>query len=293
MVRATVILVSIKSSLGNAQTMLSRNLICRPYTNSFIHSGDGTTFKTVVLGTWIDDNTLKTSTFTPTAAQYIRIVAQTEAGGRGPWSSCSEINIYTATDPAADANTMGAWGPTIEFPLVPVSAAIEWSSGNLLVWSSYEPSTFGGSNMVQTVTATYDPATGDVTEALITNTDHDMFCEGLSMDFSGQIFATGGNTDDATSYYNSPANDWTAAAVSTPPRAFQEDTSTNQSRGSLHSANSFTRQCRFLVATKPKSPSPQATFSSSVPPGLAAKAAKTAKSTALPTTLGHSFPAVL
>ncbi len=234
MVRATGILVSIKSSLGNAQNMLSRNLICRPYTNSlFSHSGDGTTFTTVALGTWVDDDTLKTTVFTPTAAQYMRIVALSEAGGRGPWSSCAEINIYTATDPPADAATLGVWGPTIEFPLVPVSAAIEWSTGNLLVWSSYEPTTFGGTNMVQTYTATYDLASGTVTEALITNTDHDMFCEGLSMDFTGRIFATGGNTDDATSYYDSPSNSWAKAAVSTPPRVSQEDSSTDQSRGSL------------------------------------------------------------
>ena len=201
--------------------MLLRNLICRPYTNLLeIHSGDGTTFTTVASGTWIDDATLKTTIFTPTAAQYMRIVASTEAGNRGPWSSCAEINIYTAEPNDPPAAGSGAWTSTIEFPLVPVSAAIEWSSGNLLVWSSYSPSTFGGSNLIQTVTATYDLATGAVTEALITNTDHDMFCEGLSMDFSGQVFATGGNTDDATSYYDSPSNSWAAAAVSTCPSPF-------------------------------------------------------------------------
>ena len=160
----------------------------------------------------------------------MRIVALSEAGDRGPWSSAAEINIYTAAGDAPPSPVgNGAWGPTIEFPLVPVSAAIEVSSGNLLVWSSYAPSTFGGSNGVQTITATYDPATQLVTQALITNTDHDMFCEGLSMDFTGRAFATGGNTDDATSYYDSTSNSWTAAAVSTPPKASQED-STNRNR---------------------------------------------------------------
>lgn len=201
--------------------MLLRNLIYRPYTNLLkSHSGDGTTFTTVAEGTWIDDATLKTDTFSPTNAQYVRIVALTEAGGRGPWSSAAEINIYSADPNDPPAAGSGAWTSTIVFPLVPVSAAIEWSSGNLLVWSSYSPSTFGGSNLIQTVTATYDPATGAVTQALITNTDHDMFCEGLSMDFSGRVFATGGNTDDATSFYDSPSNSWSAAAVSTRPNTF-------------------------------------------------------------------------
>ena len=205
--------------------MPSRNLICRPYTNSLIsYSTDGDTFTLVAFGTWIDDDTLKTTIFTPINAQYVRIYAISEAGDRGPWSSCAEINVYTAEgDLPPSPVTYGAWGPTIEFPLVPVSATIEWSSGNLLVWSSYNPSTFGGSNLIQTITATYDPATQLVTQALITNTAHDMFCEGLSMDFTGQVFATGGNTDDATSFYDSPSNSWTAAAVSTPPKASQED----------------------------------------------------------------------
>ena len=200
--------------------MLLKTLICTTYTNpSITHSGDGTTFTTVASGTWIDDHTLKITTFTPTNGQYVRIVALTEAGGRGPWSSAAEINVYTAAPNDPPAAGSGAWTSTIEFPLVPVSAAIEWSSGNLLVWSSYSPSTFGGSNLIQTVTATYDLATGTVTEALITNTDHDMFCEGLSIDFSGRVFATGGNTDDATSFYTSTSNSWTAAAVSTRPSA--------------------------------------------------------------------------
>ena len=272
--------------------MLSRNFIYRPYTNSLIsHSTDGTTFTTVAFGTWIDDNTLKTTTFTPTNAQYVRIVALSEAGGRGPWSSCAEINVYTAAGNAPGSPVgVGAWGPTIEFPLVPVSATIEVSSGNLLVWSSYNPSTFGGSNLIQTITATYDPATQLVTQALITNTQHDMFCEGLSMDFTGQVFATGGNTDDATSYYDSPSNSWTSAAVSTFQKSPRK-TSQIQVGFSMHSANSVSSQCRFPVATNPKSQSPQVTSLSSVPPGLVVKAAKTAKSTTLVPTHGHSFPA--
>ena len=41
-----------------------------------------------------------------------------------------------------------------------------------------------------------------------------MFCEGLSMDFKGQAVATGGNSDDTTSIYDSPSNAWTNGAVS-------------------------------------------------------------------------------
>lgn len=159
---------------------------------------------------------MKTTTFQPTPASYVRIQALSEAGNRGPWSAAAEINVYTASQaapPAASAGK-GVWTTTIDFPLVPVSAALEYSSGNLLVWSSYNPSTFGGSNGAQTITATYNPGSQLVTSALITNTGHDMFCEGLSMDFTGRYVATGGNTDAATSIYDPTSDSWSKGAVS-------------------------------------------------------------------------------
>lgn len=178
-------------------------------------SPDGVDYTTVAIGTWIDDATLKTTTFTPFTAQYVRIIALSEAGNRGPWSSAAEINVYTAAGPAPGSPVgVGAWVMTVDFPLVPVSLAHEWSTGSLLAWSSYTPSSFGGSPGTTTYTATYNPATELVTQAIITNVDHDMFCEGLSLDFNGRIIATGGNTDAATSSYDPTASDWTAEAVS-------------------------------------------------------------------------------
>lgn len=198
---------------------------CSPYlprSHNFANpryiSTDGTTFKTVAFGTWIDQTTLSTTVFTPTTARYVKLQALSEAGNRGSWTSCAELNVYTAAQALPPApQGKGSWGPTIEFPLVPVSATIEYSTGNLLVWSSYNPSTFGGSNLVQTITAVYSPGTGLVTSTLVTNTQHDMFCEGLSMNFNGQAVATGGNSDASTSYYDSPSNAWSKGPVSSPP----------------------------------------------------------------------------
>ena len=180
-----------------------------------LYSPDGVTYTTVAIGTWIDDATLKTTTFTPFTARYVRIQALSEAGNRGPWSCAAEINVYTAAGAAAPSPVgKGAWVLTVDFPLVPVSIAHEWSTGQILAWSSYTPSSFGGSPGTTTYTATYNPATQLVTQAIITNVNHDMFCEGLSLDFNGRIIATGGNTDAATSSYDPTANDWTAEAVS-------------------------------------------------------------------------------
>ena len=185
-------------------------------------STDGATYTTVAFGTWVDDSSLKTTTFTPFTARYLRILALSEAGGRGPWSSAAEVNVYTAAFPAPPSPVgKGKWVMTVDFPLVPVSLSHEWSSGSLLAWSSYTPSSFGGSPGTTTYTATYNPASQLVTQAIITNTNHDMFCEGLSLDFNGKIVAAGGNTDAATSSYDPTSNAWTAEAVSVscPPRS--------------------------------------------------------------------------
>lgn len=189
---------------------------------------DGVDFTTVAIGTWIDDATLKTTTFTPFTAQYVRILALSEAGDRGPWSSAAEINVYTASGSAPGSPVgVGAWVMTVDFPLVPVSLAHEWSTGSLLAWSSYTPSSFGGSPGTTTYTATYNPAAELVTQAIITNVDHDMFCEGLSVDFNGRIIATGGNTDAATSSYDPTASDWTAQAPLNIPRGYQAQVTTS------------------------------------------------------------------
>lgn len=186
--------------------------LCR----SRAYSPDGVTYTIVAYGTWIDDNTLKTTTFTPFSARYVRIQALSEAGNRGPWSSAAEINVYTAAGSAPPATSAGKgkWVYTVDFPLVLVSMAHEWSTGTLLAWSSYTPSSFGGSPGTTTYTATYNPSTLLVTQAIITNVDHDMFCEGLSIDFNGKVVATGGNTDAATSSFDPTSNGWTSLAVS-------------------------------------------------------------------------------
>ena len=179
-----------------------------------LNSTDGTTFTTVAVGTWVDDSSLKTTTFTGFTGRYVRIQALTEAGGRGPWTSAAEFNVYTAAaGPPAPAGK-GAWVLTVDFPLVPVSIAHEATSGLILAWSSYTPSSFGGSPGTTTYTATFNPGTHLVTEAIITNTNHDMFCEGLSLDPNGKITAAGGNTDAATSGFDPTTQTWAKLAVS-------------------------------------------------------------------------------
>lgn len=163
---------------------------------------------------------MKNTIFTPGNARYVRVTSLSEAGGRDSSMSIAELNVYEGSALPPPPATAGSWGLTIDMPLVPVSAAIEWASGRLLVWSSFSPSVFFGASGHQTVTAIYDPATQLVSERTITNTDHDMFCEGLSLDADGRIVAVGGNSDRGTSIYDSTTDSWSDGGVRyiLPPR---------------------------------------------------------------------------
>ena len=207
---ATLVNTSSRSGKQKPRTHRTDQCLCR----SSVYSPDGTTYTTVAIGTYVDDQSLKTTTFTPFSARYVRMQALSEAGNRGQWTSAAEFNVYTAaTGPPSPAGK-GKWVMTVDFPLVPVSMAHEATSGLLLAWSSYTPSSFGGSPGTTTYTATYNPSSQLVTQAIITNTNHDMFCEGLSLDGNGRVTAAGGNTDAATSGFNPSTQSWAALAVS-------------------------------------------------------------------------------
>lgn len=193
-------------------------------------STDDNLYHQVACGTYIDDSSLKITTFTPVNARYIKIVALSEAGNRGPWTSIGNLNVYNSMSSPPAANIGGQWGLTIDFPLVPVSAAIEATTGKLLVWSSYTPSTFDGSNGRRTVTSIYDPISQRVQARTVSNTGHDMFCVGLSMDFDGRCIATGGNTDMATSIYDSTSDAWISGGKLNTGRGYQAQVTVSDGR---------------------------------------------------------------
>ncbi|KAL8918545.1 MAG: hypothetical protein Q9172_005388 [Xanthocarpia lactea] len=184
----------------------------------------------VAVGTYPDDARLKTTIFTPGNARYVKITSLSEAGNRGSFMSIAEVNIYDATDLPPSPATAGSWGLTVDLPLVPVSAAIEWASGRLVVWSSFSWNNFVGASGHQTVTAIYDPSTQTVGSRTVTNTDHDMFCEGLSMDADGRIVAVGGNSDRGTSIYDSTTDAWTDGGDLLKPRGYQAQATLSDGR---------------------------------------------------------------
>lgn len=193
-------------------------------------SNDGINFGAPVLkGTYQDSASTKTSIFEATNARYVRFTALTEAGGRGPWTSVASFSIFQTAQPAPPRG-QGEWSPTIDFPLVPVAMALEHTTGKVLTWSSYAASTFGGSPGGNTLTATYDPATGIVSQRNVFDTQHDMFCPGISMDSTGRFIATGGNNAPKASIYSPKYAAWTAQAPMKLGRGYQSQTALSDGR---------------------------------------------------------------
>lgn len=123
----------------------------------------------------------------------------------------------TGTDPS---NGNGQWSAVMPMPLVPVAAA-SLPNGRVLTWSAFQRFGFNTSDNGQTFTAIFNPATGRSTEVLVSNTNHDMFCPGISMMPNGDYLVTGGSSASDVSIYDVSANRWTEENDMIVPRGYQ------------------------------------------------------------------------
>ena len=190
-------------------------------------SSNGTTWSArVTNGSFADNPALQTVVFPPATARYVRLTAQSEAGTRGPWTSAAEINLLGPSGSVVPQR--GSWSAPVGFPLVPVAAA-QLPNGKILTWSAFAPDAFSGGRG-RTMTATYDPATGVVTQRTVTETGHDMFCPGISVLADGRIVVTGGNDSAKTSIYNPATDAWTTGPAMTTARGYQASATLSDGR---------------------------------------------------------------
>ncbi|KAI1757054.1 hypothetical protein F4782DRAFT_213151 [Xylaria castorea] len=199
-------------------------------------SNDGTTWSSPVqFGTWLNDKVTKSTFFSNATARYVRMTAQTEAqGANNPWSSIAELNVYSP-NVNLDASTFqppptsqGRWESTVVLPIVAAAGALS-AQGNVIFWSAFRPDLFSGGTG-QTLTALWTPSSQTVTQRTVTETHHDMFCPGISLDADGRITVTGGNDSKNTSTYN-PANAvWTSAAEMVIARGYQASVTVSDGR---------------------------------------------------------------
>jgi YVTN family beta-propeller protein len=130
----------------------------------------------------------------------------------------SELGESTEALTIAEAN-LAQWSPLKTLPLVPASGA-NLPDGTVLLWSAENRFGFG-SDLGRTYSVLYDPTTGAVTERLVSETGHDMFCPGTANLPDGRIFVNGGLSAGTTSIYDPNTQIWTRAANMNIARAYQ------------------------------------------------------------------------
>jgi hypothetical protein len=84
--------------------------------------------------------------------------------------------------PIVSSEPKGKWSDVFEFPSVPISAAL-MPNGKVVTFSSWDRFAFSGdiAQRNRTFTATFDPGDDSVSERLVTETKHDMFCPGTAL----------------------------------------------------------------------------------------------------------------
>ncbi|MFI5893162.1 discoidin domain-containing protein [Actinoplanes sp. NPDC051513] len=217
-------------NMGKVQPVGGLSYLPRPSTSKngrigtykIYTSVNGTTWTNRIDGAkFADSAATQTVVFPPIDAKYVRLIATTEAGNRGPWTTVADLNVLGASGSVSPMR--GMWSAPVGFPLVPVAAAL-LPNGKVLTWSAYQNDTYSGADPTKpglTMTATYDPATGVVTQREVTETGHDMFCPGISVLPDGRIIVTGGNTNQKTSIYDPATDAWTSGANMTVGRGYQ------------------------------------------------------------------------
>lgn len=119
----------------------------------------------------------------------------------------------------------GSWSRVIDLGLVPVAIA-NLPDGKVLAWSAKDRLSFGGTTG-RTWTTVFDPQNETSTATLVSETNHDMFCPGISNLADGRIMATGGSGNNRTSIYNPENGVWTAASPMNTPRGYQGQVTLN------------------------------------------------------------------
>ena len=118
-----------------------------------------------------------------------------------------EVAAETINVPSQeDFDVLGSWGPVINWPHIPVSAA-NLADGRVLTWASNLPDDFP-EGVEYTYATVWDPATNAFTD--VPHSNHDMFCAHQVVLEDGRVFVNGGrNHVPTTSVFDSATNTWT------------------------------------------------------------------------------------
>ncbi|CZS90726.1 related to galactose oxidase precursor [Rhynchosporium agropyri] len=135
------------------------------------------------------------------------------------------FSSYTAaqSNTTSDKASLGAWGPVIQFPVIPAGAFVvseKPRSTRLLLFSAFKEQTFGYGG-AKTQFADYNTETGVVSQRTISNTQHEMFCPGISAMQDGRVIITGGSDAARASIFDPSTNSFVSAPNMTMARGYQ------------------------------------------------------------------------
>lgn len=120
----------------------------------------------------------------------------------------------------------GKWSDLIPFPIVPAAAYVvpqQPQASKIMAFSANADQSFG-SRTGLTQFATFDYVQGSISKRIVSNTNHDMFCPGISTLQDGRVVVTGGSDAAVVSVYNPSTNDWTRAPDMNLGRGYQSST---------------------------------------------------------------------
>ncbi|GAB7366515.1 hypothetical protein MBLNU230_g8506t1 [Neophaeotheca triangularis] len=119
---------------------------------------------------------------------------------------------------------VGRWGQLVPLPVIPVAAyVVPTQPERVLFFSAWGAQNFGGAGGL-TQFADYNWRSGAVSARQVANTNHDMFCPGISSLQDGRIVITGGSDAQAVSIYNPANNQFTRGPNMRMARGYQSST---------------------------------------------------------------------
>ncbi|KAK1750993.1 hypothetical protein QBC47DRAFT_406252 [Echria macrotheca] len=159
------------------------------------------TWQLVARGTWRQQG--GAAIFEPFQTQQVRlsVIDTYSADKTVNFVAISDIKVWTLPRVLDAVKGGGRWAETLNFPLVPVAAWLNPKKGQLVTAASYTYDRFDKTS-TKTLVAEVDLANGDITEKVIGEIKHNVFCPGTSMDANGRVIFTGGSTAGVYSIYD-------------------------------------------------------------------------------------------
>ncbi len=148
-----------------------------------------------------------------------------------PFITIEDFSVWANETFTPSLLGLGKWGPTVNFPLVPVAVFMNPTTSEVIAFSSFERYGFNqaGTNH-STLTSTWDRTGRTVSERRVEDTRHDMFCPGTAYDADGRMVITGGVSDKETSIYDPRTGNWSIASKMNIRRGYQGSTTFGDGR---------------------------------------------------------------